>query len=99
MSDKSKSHITTDAVTPCIDSLNQYNEELKSFYDKTITSFTDLGDSHKDQNYERFEEYFNDFWPVIEQFRSEVERFNGYLVEKSDFIRNVYNEVSIKKPR
>lgn len=99
MTDKSKSHITTDAVTPCIDSLNQYSEELKSFYERTITSFNNLGDTHKDQNYSKYEQYFNDFWPLIEEFRTEVERFNQYLIEKSNYISNVYNEVSIKKPK
>jgi hypothetical protein len=99
MAKKTNAIITTDAVTPCIDSLNNYSLQLKTFYDKTVQAFVDLGDFHQDQNYVKYEQYFNEFWPQIEIFRTEIERFNQYLIDKKEYILKEVLTISINKPK
>ncbi|MBS9783540.1 MAG: hypothetical protein KGV46_03200 [Pasteurella sp.] len=88
---KTESYVTVPALKLGIEHLGKYAEQLSGF-DKHIREAADrLGDSNKDQNYEKFMDYFDEFWPKIMEFRKDVLEFNEFLNYKKKFIEDSLN--------
>lgn len=75
-----KARITTEAVEHGIKSLTEYAAQLEEFKKKTIARVAQLGQTHKDQNYLKFYNYFTPKWQTMDKFKKEVEDFRDYLV-------------------
>lgn len=75
--------MTLDAVVLGIKSFTEYAAQLAEFDKKTKEAVDQLGESHKDQNYLKFCDFFEPVWDKMDIFKQEVEEFKNYLdIEK-----------------
>lgn len=81
MEDNAK--VTLDAVVLGIKSFTEYSAQLTEFDKKTREAVDQLGESHQDQNYLKFCDFFEPVWEKMDVFKQEVEEFKNYLeIEK-----------------
>lgn len=81
MEDNAK--MTLDAVVLGIKSFTEYAAQLAEFDKKTKEAVDQLGESHQDQNYLKFCDFFEPVWAKMDIFKQEVEEFKNYLdIEK-----------------
>lgn len=78
--------ITTEAVELGIKSLTSYAAQIEEFKKKTFARVEQLGQTHKDQNYKKFHDYFTPKWQTMDKFKKEVEVFRDYLVTHKGII-------------
>ena len=97
--DKKTSHIEKGAVGACTTKLKLYSDQLDAFKKGLDQKVADLGQVHVDQNFGKFHKYYTDFWPEIEAFKKDIEKFNAYLFSKIDLINNEYEKIVVKKPK
>lgn len=92
----SKAYITIEAAELGIKSFAAYSAQLTEFDKNTKAAFLGLGESHRDQNYETFAQYFNLFWSKVDVFKNEVDNFRGYLEEEKKRTEDYINAGKIK---
>ena len=75
--------VSLEAVILGISSFKAYAEQLSDFDKKTREAVDVLGQTHQDQNYKFFCDFFVPVWAKVDIFKKEVEEFQKYLeVEK-----------------
>ena len=94
MSDNAR--ITTQAVELGIKSLTAYAAQIEEFKKKTIACVQQLGQTHRDQNYKKFYDYFTPKWQTMDKFKKEMEEFRDYL-EKHKKIIIEYEQINAPK--
>ena len=72
-------YITVEAAELGIKSFTAYSTQLTEFDKNTKAAFLGLGESHRDQNYAKFAQYFTLFWNKVDVFKKEVDNFESYL--------------------
>ena len=83
MTQDNNAQTNLDAVNLGIKSFQEYSAQLTEFDKNTKAAFEGLGQSHRDQNYVKFSQYFTAFWSKVDVFKKEVDAFEHYLeVEK-----------------
>lgn len=83
MAQDNNAQTNLDAVNLGIKSFKEYSAQLIEFDKNTKAAFQNLGQSHRDQNYEKFAPHFQAFWSKVEVFKKEVDAFEQYLeIEK-----------------
>lgn len=74
-----------EAVDLGIKSFAAYAAQLLEFDKKTKEAVDKLGESHQDQNYEKYCNFFEPVWAKFIIFKQEIEEFQKYLeVEKRE---------------
>lgn len=86
MADRDNARVTTEAVELGIKSLAAYASQLEEFRKRGIAKVNGVGETHRDQNYKKFKDYFTPRWKKMEDFKREVEDFQDYLVKQKDII-------------
>ncbi len=90
-----ESHVTIPALKLGIEHLGKYAEELGKFDTHIKSAASELGNSNRDQAYDKFMDYFDEFWPTILVFKTDVLEFNKFLEDKKKEIE-AYNDIDIK---
>lgn len=78
--------ITIEAVELGIKSLADYASQLEEFNKKGKAMVAGIGETHRDQNYKKFADYFVPRWKKMEEFKKEVEEFHHYVVKQKEII-------------
>ncbi|HCA44022.1 MAG TPA: hypothetical protein DEP28_12315 [Bacteroidetes bacterium] len=91
-------HIDIPATEITIKQLNDYSKQLDDFKKYLDSEVDSLGQVHLDQNFKKFYDYFQKFWPEIVVFKKEIDKFNEFLWAKKEFINEEYAKLGIKLP-
>lgn len=83
------------AVNLGINSFKEYSARLLEFDKNTKAAFQNLGQTHRDQNYVEFQNYFDPFWNKVETFKKEIDEFENYLEIEKKYLEE-YIAINIK---
>ena len=84
------------ATVNCIDSLTQYERQLVEIDKFSKTALAALGQTHKDQNYKTFVDFYIPHWKRIESYTKEIGLFRTFLIEEKKIIEDYINAGEIK---
>ncbi|MDP0530673.1 hypothetical protein NLB58_02125 [Porphyromonas gingivalis] len=79
MATNTKAHLTTDACEFIIEKLANYGNCLKDSDRKMQNALDKLSESHRDQNFTRFDEAFTPLWADILRFKEAVDMFGKHM--------------------
>ena len=75
-----------EAVELGIKSFGEYSEQLSEFNKETYDVLQELGETHQDQNYENFCNFFEPVWKKMDSFIKEVDEFRNYLNQEKEIL-------------
>lgn len=93
--DKETAQYNLEATVNCINSLETYSKQLVEFNTRTRQAVGRLGQTHQDQNFETFTEFFTPLWNRIVPFTEEINRFRQFLIDKKTFLEGYINAGNI----
>ena len=79
MAENTKSHLTTEACEFIIGKLATYGNCLIESDRKMQNTLDKLSESHRDQNFARFDDEFTPLWADILKFKEAVDRFGEHM--------------------
>lgn len=74
-----KAHITTEACEFMIGKLENYSNCLVASDKKMNDALEKLSESHRDQNFVRFDDAFTPLWEDIQKFKEAVDHFREHM--------------------
>ena len=80
MADKAKAHITVEACEFIIGKLENYAERLVESDKKMNAALDKLSETHRDQNFETFDNAFTPLWEDIKKFKEAVDHFRDHMI-------------------
>jgi len=79
MATNTKAHLTTEACEFIIGKLDNYGNCLIESDRKIQNALDKLSESHRDQNFARFDDAFTPLWADILKFKEAVDRFGEHM--------------------
>lgn len=92
MADKAKAHITVEACTFIIGKLENYAERLVESDNKMNAALDKLSETHRDQNFETFDNAFTPLWDDIKKFKEAVDHFKDHMTGLKKMAQDYENE-------
>ena len=80
MADKNKAHITVEACEFMIGKLENYAQRLVDSDNKMNAALDKLSETHRDQNFETFDNAFTPLWEDIKKFKEAVDHFRDHMI-------------------
>lgn len=80
MADQAKAHITVEACDFIIGKLENYAEKLVASDKKMNAALDTLSETHRDQNFELFDNNFTPLWDDIKKFKEAVDLFRDHMI-------------------
>jgi hypothetical protein len=90
--DKEKAHAEIPSIKVGIEKLNEFSASLERLHKSTVSRVDKLSESHKDQNFKKFEEKFETFWPTLLEFVGKNNDYVKHLQGKIKFIEEEYDK-------
>jgi uncharacterized protein YukE len=91
--DTINAHVETHSLKEGIEKLKNYSKQLEELYKEGENRIDRLSDSHKDQNFKKYEEEFSKFWPTLLGFMEKNNNYIAKLQEKIKFIEEEYQKI------
>ena len=85
---KETAQYNIEATVNCISALETYSKQLVDFNTRTRQAVAHLSETHQDQNFKTFTDFFTPLWNRITPFTEEINNFRQFLVEKKKFLEN-----------
>ena len=80
MADNNKAHITVEACEFMIGKLENYAQRLVDSDNKMNAALDKLSETHRDQNFETFDNAFTPLWEDIKKFKENVDHFRDHMI-------------------
>lgn len=80
MAGNTKAHITVEACEYMIGKLENYAERLVESDKKMNAALDKLSETHRDQNFETFDNAFTPLWEDIKKFKEAVDHFRDHMI-------------------
>lgn len=88
MAEITKAHITTEACDFMIGKLENYSNCLVESDRKMNDALNTLSETHRDQNFTRFDDKFTPLWEDIQKFKEAVDSFREHMKSLKEKIIN-----------
>jgi len=87
-------HAQIPSIKAGIEKLENYSKQLEEMNKKGENRVDRLSESHKDQNFAKYEAEFSKFWPTLLKFRDKNNDYIAYLRKRIKDIEEQYNIIT-----